>query len=339
MEAELRNLLNLVTVTETCFFRDASQFRLLREHIIPTLVAASRRRPSAETIRIWSAGCSSGEEAYSIAITLEDMGLYLRASRLDVRDRRDGSEFDGARESAPRRVFARARCATSRPACSIGIFTQRRQEFPAERSIRHRVKFEFGNLTQTPMPSTGLAGRHLLQERRDLFSVRRHGETRSGPARHAGARRLSAARATPSRYGRCRMGSSWSSMSGRSVTGRRRGFQRPGRSRVPVPAASPRRPGSREPRNPEPRNCGTLKPPVTPRALRLLPGRLSRGRLGVGGGRAYRRLSARVRRLFRRICCSAVYMRTARDTTRPLRRPNRCCSSPISNPGRICSSE
>ena len=77
VEAELRNLLNLVTVTETCFFRDASQFRLLREHIIPTLMSErSTRGDVSRKIRIWSAGCSSGEEAYSIAITLDGMGMY-----------------------------------------------------------------------------------------------------------------------------------------------------------------------------------------------------------------------------------------------------------------------
>ena len=64
VESELRKLLNLVTVTETCFFRDAEQFRLLRDHVIPTLT--SERSGSSERhrkIRIWSAGCSSVEEA------------------------------------------------------------------------------------------------------------------------------------------------------------------------------------------------------------------------------------------------------------------------------------
>src|SRR5688572_31061974 len=76
VENELRNLLNLVTITETCFFRDPAQFRLLREHIIPTLIAErSAHTETAKKIRIWSAACSSGEEAYSIAITLDEMGL------------------------------------------------------------------------------------------------------------------------------------------------------------------------------------------------------------------------------------------------------------------------
>src|SRR5687768_18601586 len=76
VEAELRNLLNLVTVTETCFFRDASQFRLLREYIIPALMAERSARSGPKKIRIWSAGCSSGEEAYSVAITLDEMGVF-----------------------------------------------------------------------------------------------------------------------------------------------------------------------------------------------------------------------------------------------------------------------
>src|SRR5687767_15980129 len=76
VEAELRNLLNLVTVTETCFFRDASQFQLFREHILPTLMSErSAQSDGSRTIRIWSAGCSSGEEAYSIAITLDQIGM------------------------------------------------------------------------------------------------------------------------------------------------------------------------------------------------------------------------------------------------------------------------
>ena len=51
VEAELRELLNMVTVTETCFFRDASQFRLLRECIIPALAIAGRFASGAPAVR------------------------------------------------------------------------------------------------------------------------------------------------------------------------------------------------------------------------------------------------------------------------------------------------
>lgn len=57
-----------ITVNVTEMFRDADYYRYLREHIIPTL-------GTYPFIRIWVAGCSSGEEAYSIAILLKEANL------------------------------------------------------------------------------------------------------------------------------------------------------------------------------------------------------------------------------------------------------------------------
>jgi chemotaxis protein methyltransferase CheR len=56
-----------LTVGETHFFRNRPQFRALEQEILPGLIAA---RSESRRLRIWSAGCSSGEEAYSIAILL-----------------------------------------------------------------------------------------------------------------------------------------------------------------------------------------------------------------------------------------------------------------------------
>ncbi|HEU0265041.1 MAG TPA: CheR family methyltransferase, partial [Geobacterales bacterium] len=63
---ELDRLILHLTVGETSFFRYPAQFQILRQSIIPTLA----KRSSTEPIRIWSAGCSTGEEPYSLAITL-----------------------------------------------------------------------------------------------------------------------------------------------------------------------------------------------------------------------------------------------------------------------------
>src|SRR5437763_4944543 len=59
----------LIKVTE--FFRDAAVFGYLREHVLPELVSAARAQ--AREIRIWSAGCATGEEAYSLAILVEEV--------------------------------------------------------------------------------------------------------------------------------------------------------------------------------------------------------------------------------------------------------------------------
>jgi chemotaxis protein methyltransferase CheR len=63
-------LLSHATIGETYFFRNSAQFTALREQIVPDIL---RRRGTLGHVRIWSAGCSSGEEPYSIAMTLKDV--------------------------------------------------------------------------------------------------------------------------------------------------------------------------------------------------------------------------------------------------------------------------
>ncbi|GAB6057737.1 CheR family methyltransferase [Desulfonatronum parangueonense] len=57
-----------LTTGETYFFREQNSLDTLRSHILPRLIAA---RPSSRSLRIWCAGCSSGEEAYTLAMLLD----------------------------------------------------------------------------------------------------------------------------------------------------------------------------------------------------------------------------------------------------------------------------
>lgn len=61
---EVRQFLDLITTNLTKFFRNMAQFEALEKFVIPEL---AKRNETSRTIRIWSAGCSSGEEPYSIA--------------------------------------------------------------------------------------------------------------------------------------------------------------------------------------------------------------------------------------------------------------------------------
>ncbi len=60
-----------LTVNVTSLFRDPMFYRSVREKVIPML-------KTYPFVRIWDAGCSSGEEAYSLAIILAEEGLYDR---------------------------------------------------------------------------------------------------------------------------------------------------------------------------------------------------------------------------------------------------------------------
>jgi chemotaxis protein methyltransferase CheR len=67
----LDRLLRQLTIHVTSMFRDGDFYRAMRKHVIPQL----RTYPF---VRIWHAGCSTGEEVYSMAILLEEEGLYER---------------------------------------------------------------------------------------------------------------------------------------------------------------------------------------------------------------------------------------------------------------------
>ena len=69
-ESEWQLLISRLTNNESYFFRDKGQMTLLRERILPELIARNKARRS---LRLWSAGCASGEEPYSLAILLEQL--------------------------------------------------------------------------------------------------------------------------------------------------------------------------------------------------------------------------------------------------------------------------
>ncbi len=67
-EDELRQLLSKLSVPDTGFFRNLSQFSVLRKYIIPEL--ARRKADEHRVLRFWCAGCSTGEEPYSVAMSV-----------------------------------------------------------------------------------------------------------------------------------------------------------------------------------------------------------------------------------------------------------------------------
>ncbi len=84
---ELTDFINAITTNLTSFFREAHHFEYLANTVLPGLMERRRQTPR---IRIWSAGCSTGEEPYTIAITLkeampriEDWDVRILATDLD----------------------------------------------------------------------------------------------------------------------------------------------------------------------------------------------------------------------------------------------------------------
>jgi chemotaxis protein methyltransferase CheR len=75
-DGEMRQLLNEITIGETCLFRSQPQIDALRKVILPEIVG-DKSKQITKRVRIWSAGCSTGEESYTVAMNLmeESEGL------------------------------------------------------------------------------------------------------------------------------------------------------------------------------------------------------------------------------------------------------------------------
>ncbi|MBZ5616161.1 MAG: protein-glutamate O-methyltransferase CheR [Acidobacteriia bacterium] len=83
-DAELRELLNEITIGETCLFRSQPQLDALRKVILPE-ITADKTKQITKRLRIWSAGCSTGEESYTLAMNmLEESERLLKGWTIEI---------------------------------------------------------------------------------------------------------------------------------------------------------------------------------------------------------------------------------------------------------------
>jgi chemotaxis protein methyltransferase CheR len=155
-----RKLINLVTVNETCFFRDPSQFRLLRQHILPTLLAERGSRQT-RTVRIWSAGCSTGEEAYSIALMLSEMGLLSQPAAWTFEI--VGTDLNTeVLETARRAVYSARALRNVEGALVRRYFRPVGRTFCLNDEIARAVRFEYANLADMRTPRRSAPGQDIV---------------------------------------------------------------------------------------------------------------------------------------------------------------------------------
>jgi len=151
----IAGLIEEVVVRETYFFREPDQFRFLRNVVLPEITA---RKPAPLPIRLWSAACASGEEAYSLAILLEEVGLGSRGEVVGTDLSRE------ALRKAARATYGRWSLRGE------GAFRARRHLsgsanlLALDPEIRDRVRFERLNLARDLYPSAerGIGGFDLV---------------------------------------------------------------------------------------------------------------------------------------------------------------------------------
>lgn len=101
--AEWQNVINTFTIGETYFMRDGEHFRILRQKILPALTMERRQNPPLE-LTVWCMGCATGEEPYSVAMTLFEFLPDLASWRLNIIGTDiNGKALDGAKNAVYRR--------------------------------------------------------------------------------------------------------------------------------------------------------------------------------------------------------------------------------------------
>jgi chemotaxis protein methyltransferase CheR len=140
----LDDLVVELTVGETYFFRDLDQFQYLRGTVVPDMW---RRHGPQDTIRAWSCGCASGEEAYSLAIVLHEQGLGERCYLLATDISR------AALVRAHQAAYGDWSLRGPGAAAAAPYLARRGNRFVVRDRIRRAVTFEYLNLARDVYPS------------------------------------------------------------------------------------------------------------------------------------------------------------------------------------------
>ncbi len=141
-------LVSELTVGETSFFRHGEHFETLRDHVLP---ACLERNARTRQLRIWSAGCANGAEAYSIAITVDSL-LGHRLSDWNVSI--IGSDINSALlEKAERGLFSKWMFRNVAKEHMPGFVRRQGDGWSVAEKYRRNVKFVKHNLVAEQVPS------------------------------------------------------------------------------------------------------------------------------------------------------------------------------------------
>lgn len=139
-KTELKTLLDTVTTNLTRFFRNTMHFNTLENYVIPELIKWKQVKRQ-NTLKVWSAGCSTGEEPYSIAMVMKDklpssINIEVTASDLSLKSlmtAKEGFYPENKVNGVPEKYLQR-------------YFEKKNNGFQVKDEIKNLVKFDYHNL-------------------------------------------------------------------------------------------------------------------------------------------------------------------------------------------------
>ncbi len=151
--SEERELLRKeLTINVTRFFRDFSVYKLIKEKIIPNILRYKKER-SQFSIRCWSAGCSTGEEAYSLAILFKEV-LKKEKKRFNLKIL--GTDLDKPIiDKAKQGIYGEQQLKelkNSDPFLFQKYFIKREDSYIIDKEVKRLVDFQVGDILSSTKP-------------------------------------------------------------------------------------------------------------------------------------------------------------------------------------------
>lgn len=147
-KAEMNSLIDALTINETTFFRNVPQLKMFSTVALPEIMSRKRAANAPRRLRIWSAGCSTGQEAYTLAMLANDLllmqpGWDLQIHATDI--------SPTVLEMAQRGVYPKARLDTMPDTIRLRYLDDLGDRIQIKDSLRRSVTFRYHNL-RDPFP-------------------------------------------------------------------------------------------------------------------------------------------------------------------------------------------
>jgi chemotaxis protein methyltransferase CheR len=142
-----RSIAEAMTINETSFFRDARPFDLLRTELLPHIIEARRR---SRALRFWSAACSTGQESYSLAMTVLEHFPMLAGWNICI----EGTDLNNdVVERARTGRYHRIEINRGLPARHVvRYFDHVGEDWTVKPEVRRLCNFRQANLCASPLP-------------------------------------------------------------------------------------------------------------------------------------------------------------------------------------------
>ena len=146
-----RQVAEAMTINETSFFRDVRPFELLRTELIPGLIEARR---ASRSLRIWSAACSTGQEAYSIGMLLLEHFPQQASPALGWKSRIEGTDISSeVVQRCQKGTYQRIEINRGLPARNIlRFFDHQGEDWTVKPELKHLCHFRQANLCAATLP-------------------------------------------------------------------------------------------------------------------------------------------------------------------------------------------